>query len=64
MGWVKAGSVKGEILSTLRVEDFTINTMGRNMWMGVQSSPWDWAGKINNNWNGGGRGLSRGFGQR
>jgi len=56
--------VEEEILNAQRVEDFAINTMGRTMWMGVQSSPWDWASKINNNWKGGGRGLASGFGQR
>ncbi len=43
MGQVKAGSVKGEMHSAWRVEDFTINTLDRKSQMSVQSGPWDWA---------------------
>ncbi len=64
MGWVKAGSVERDMLAAQRLEDFAINAMDRKSQKGVQSGPWDWAGKVNDNWKDGGRGLTGGFGQR
>jgi len=64
MCWVKTGLVERDMLSAQRLEDFAINAMDRRLWIGVQSHPWDWAGKFNDNWKGSGRGLTRGFRQR
>jgi len=63
MGWVKAGLVKGEVLVAQRVEDFMVDTPDRKSQLSVPSSLWDWAGKVNEDWKGGGRGLAR-FKQR
>jgi len=63
MGWVKAGSAKGEVLAAWRVEDFMVDTPDRKSQLSVPSSPWDWAGKVNKDRKGGGKGLA-GFKQR
>jgi len=58
MGWVKTGSEKGEVLAAWRAEEFTVDTPNRKSWLGVPSGPWDWAGKVDKDQAGGGRGLS------
>jgi len=64
MGQLKTGSTERDMLVAQRPEDFTINSMSRRSWEGVKCGLWDWTSKVNNNQESGGKGLSRGSGQR
>jgi len=62
MGWIKTGSMERDMLITWRLEDFTINSTDRRLWLGVRCGLWGWAGKVDDDRKSGGRGLTGGFG--
>jgi len=64
MGWVKTGSMERDMFITWGPEDLAINSTSRRLWEGVKGGLWDQTGKVNKNWEGGRRGLTRRFWQR
>jgi len=64
MRQVETGMAERDMFIAQGSEDFTIHSMSGRLWEGVKCDLWGQTGKVNNNWESGRRGLTKGCRQR
>jgi len=58
VGWVKAGSVEGEVFSSQGSKNFAVDTFDWFAWEGKEGGTWDQSGKIDQDWECGRQGRN------